>query len=88
MRMWILIVVKDYCQTKKFRQFTFGTGSLLIGRMVSVVEIVTLDLESIEGLAFVKYHDCSQFPQVVNFSSVKKLMQTVKINEVSYTTQP
>ena len=34
------------------------------------------------------YHDCSQFPQVVNFSSVKKLMQVVKINKVSYTTQP
>ena len=55
MRMWILIVVKAYCQTKKLRQLTFGTSSLLIGRMVSVVKIVTLDLESIEGLAFVKY---------------------------------
>ena len=27
-------------------------------------------------------------PQVVNFSSVKKLMQMVKINKVRYTTQP
>ena len=40
----------------------------------------------IEGWAFAKYHDCSQFPQVVNFSSVKKLMQMVKINKVSYIT--
>ena len=31
---------------------------------------------------------CFQFPQLINFSSVKKLMQTVKINKVSYTTQP
>ena len=28
------------------------------------------------------YKDCSQFPHVVNFSSVKKLMQVVKINKV------
>ena len=53
--------------------------------MESVVNIVILDLESIEGWAFAKYHDCSQFPQVVNFSSVKKLMQMVKVNNV---TQP
>ena len=53
-----------------------------------MVKIVKLDLEHIEGWAHAKYHECSQFPQVVNFSSVKKMMLVVIINKVSYTMQP
>ena len=44
MRMWIFRVVKAYYQTKKLRQLTFSTGSLLVGRMKNVIKIV-IDLE-------------------------------------------
>ena len=54
--------MKVYCQTKKLRQLTSGTGSLLVGCMESMVKIVILDLGKIEGWEFAKYHDCSQFP--------------------------
>ena len=86
-RMWIVIVVKVYCNSQRYTLLLSsdsGTGSLL----VTNGKIAILDLESIEGWTFAKYHDCSQFPQVVNFSSVKKLMQIVKIYKVRYTTQP
>ena len=39
--------MKVYCQTKKLRQLTSGTGSLLVGCMESMVKIVILDLGKI-----------------------------------------
>ena len=51
-RMYTLIAVKAYCQTKRLRQLRSGTGSLLVGHINRVVKIVIHDLGSIEGLAF------------------------------------
>ena len=48
--------------------------------MLPVSPSVVCSLDAcIEGWEFAKYHDCSQSPQVVNFISVKKLIQMVKL---------